>query len=115
MTVVVRTRWRCKGCKVEHVAAERPVICGSCGLPEDSFAGPMEEMPHVPGQLRYCVPVRLGANCVAARKCLDCDELFTCDTGWNDSLPFRINGVESDGLCPWCREDSEPWKHGRGL
>ena len=42
--------------------------------------------------------------------CLD------CHTQYHIGLDLKpiANGASIE-LCPWCREDSKPWKNGRGL
>lgn len=42
-------------------------------------------------------------------KCSDCVTTFPEIDG-----EIRCNG-QHISLCPWCREDSQPWKGGRGL
>lgn len=40
---------------------------------------------------------------------------ITCGTSYPQINNFiRCNGAAIT-LCPWCRADSAPWKHGRGL
>lgn len=42
--------------------------------------------------------------------CADCDTYFYIAPNGNT----MCNGVQIF-KCPWCREDSKPWKHGRGI
>ncbi len=63
------------------------------------------------GRLYQSAPEYMGGVRVDVRRCDDCGTTFTANLG----RPFTINGVMNDGLCPWCRPDSEPWKNGRGL
>ncbi len=63
------------------------------------------------GKLRQMPPGMIGFAPVAIMKCDDCATTFTANVG----RPFTINGTINDGLCPWCRSDSKPWTHGRGL
>ena len=42
--------------------------------------------------------------------CLDCRTQFHVDI----QLKPVCNGAQIE-LCPWCREDSKPWKNGRGI
>lgn len=42
--------------------------------------------------------------------CLDCETTFPHLGGG----PPSCNGTRI-GRCPWCSEDSEPWKNGRGI
>lgn len=47
--------------------------------------------------------------------CVDCDTEYPIkfDRKTLDDTAF-CNG-HSITLCPWCRPDSKPWKHGRGM
>jgi hypothetical protein len=42
-------------------------------------------------------------------ECQECKTTFPSIDG-----QIRCNGRVID-RCPWCREDSEPWKNGRGI
>ena len=44
-------------------------------------------------------------------QCVDC---LTFYPHMSSNSKAKCNGVEID-LCPWCRPDSEPFKHGRGI
>jgi len=51
-------------------------------------------------------------------KCNDCGTIFPYAKYWNSQddcyeYAIRCNG-QSITLCPWCREDSQPWTVGRG-
>ncbi len=63
------------------------------------------------GRLMEMAPGYIGVAPVSVKKCQDCGTVFTAHRG----RPFTINGVMNDGLCPWCRPDSAPFKNGRGL
>lgn len=43
-------------------------------------------------------------------KCITCSTLYPRRSGGS----ITCNG-HNIGMCPWCRKDSKPWKHGRGV
>lgn len=63
-----------------------------------------------PGALVKCFRGPLGAHGPDEHyKCPSCETVFPVIAG-----EVRSNGV-GIRLCPWCRTDSQPWMHGRGL
>lgn len=51
--------------------------------------------------------------------CVDCKTQYPVSE-YYDRIDDEIkSGIKCNGhiitLCPWCRPDSEPWKHGRGI
>lgn len=50
--------------------------------------------------------------------CVDCETMYPVlvdyDEDWNPTSAVKCNGHVIT-VCPWCRPDSESWKHGRGL
>lgn len=61
--------------------------------------------PAQPGALQYIGQRRMGGGLYNYWACVDCKAEYP---------DGRCNG-QPIGLCPWCREDSQPWKNGRGI
>ena len=57
------------------------------------------------GKLKYLGKIRNGYYV----ECVDCETRFPDIDG-----EIKCNGC-SIYKCPWCREDSKPWRNGRGL
>jgi hypothetical protein len=65
------------------------------------------------GKLRFSGIRPYGREPVSFSTCVDCGTEFPhMPTHAGEDAP-RCNGVFIE-LCPWCRPDSAPWKHGRG-
>ena len=45
--------------------------------------------------------------------CIDCNTEYYVCRNIDDTTETTCNG-HTITLCPWCREDSKPWKNGRG-
>lgn len=71
----------------------------------------MRTLRDKPGRLIHKLPGLIAWQEVNVRQCPDCNTTFTSLKG----QAFTINRVVNDGYCPWCREDSEPWRNGRGI
>ena len=61
------------------------------------------------GKLRFSRRAPLGIDQFDWYVCVDCGTEYP----QADSGSTMCNGHIID-LCPWCRPDSAPWKHGRG-
>ena len=59
---------------------------------------------HIKGRL-----VAARWNHPELEKCVDCGTEYPVIRGRT-----MCNGVQI-AWCPWCREDSQPWTHGRGV
>ena len=46
--------------------------------------------------------------------CVDCGTTYPIKFDRNTSKDAAFCNGHSIILCPWCRPDSMPWKHGRG-
>lgn len=57
---------------------------------------------------------RMGHLIVVLYECKECKTTFPKKISPYEAFPLTCNGVEIR-LCPWCREDSQPFTHGRGL
>ena len=61
------------------------------------------------GRLEYVGEYQMGLDDRRSHyRCIDCQTEYPVMRGF-----ISCNGCNI-GLCPWCRPDSEPWKHGRG-
>lgn len=65
------------------------------------------------GKLQFKSMVSLNGTALAVFPEWEC---ITCNTAFIANLSTKkpvCNGVEIN-LCPWCRQDSQTWKNGRG-
>lgn len=68
-------------------------------------------MPDKTGKLVSIGRQQLGYATIEHYKCVDCETTYPASS--SDAIAV-CNSIEID-LCPYCRPDSKPFTHGRGL